>query len=261
MDGAHPDQVGNGKDGHFMKYKRVLLKLSGKALAGDRDFGFTKEAIDHITDEVLSVRRLGVELAILVGGGNVFKGQTAAQWGIERAEADNIGMMATVINSLFLRGVLSAKGAGEVRVMTATPMNEIAEPYIRLRAVHHLANGFLVIFAGGIGQPFVTTDYPAVQRAIEVRAETVLMAKHGANGVYTANPQTDPQAAHYRTMTYDEAIGRNLAIMDQSAFILARDYKMPLHIFDFVESGSLKAICEGEAVGTYIASGVPVTFY
>ena len=171
------------------KYKRILLKLSGSALAGGKDFGFEKEALEYITDEIIAAKRSGVELAVLIGGGNIFRGKTADEWGIERSEADNIGTVATVVNGLILRGVLTAKGAGEVRVMTATPMNEIAEPYIRLRAINLMEKGYLVILAGGIGQPYITTDYPAIQRALEIRAEVVLMAKNGANGVFTENPK------------------------------------------------------------------------
>lgn len=243
------------------RYKRILLKLSGGALAGNNDFGFEKDALNHIADEILSIRDMGIELAIMVGGGNIFRGKTAEEWQIERAEADNIGTMATVINSLILRGILTAKGAGEVRVMAATPMDAVAEPYIRLRAIHHLEKGHLVIFAGGIGQPYVTTDYPAVQRALEMRADVVLMAKNGANGVFNSNPNIDANAKRYKTLNYNEAIKNGLEVIDQTGFILARDYKLPIYVFDFAEKGCMKKICEGEDVGTYISDEVCVEMY
>lgn len=172
-----------------MRYRRVLVKLSGGAFSGPADFGFDKGAVDLLAEEILAVSRLGAQVAVMVGGGNIFRGRLADQWGIDRAEADNIGMMATVVNSLILRGVLTARGASEVRVMSAIPMAAIAEPYIRLRAIKHLDKGYLVVFAAGTGQPFVTTDYPAVQRAIEIGAEVILVAKQGANGVYTMDPK------------------------------------------------------------------------
>lgn len=241
------------------RYKRVLIKLSGGALAGEADFGFDRAALDHIGDEILAVRDLGVEVAIMVGGGNIFRGRTADEWGIERAEADNIGTMATVINSLILRGVLTAKGIPDVRVMAAIPTPSVAEPYIRLRAIHHLEKGYLVIFAGGNGQPFVTTDYPGVQRAIEVRAEAILTAKEGVNGVFTADPKKEPNARLYRTASYDEILRAGVQVMDQSAFILARDYGLPIHLFDATAKGAMRRICEGENLGTLIAPGLPTT--
>ena len=146
-----------------MRYSRILLKLSGAAVAGEDDFGFDPTALNFIADEVLKLHAAGVQIGIVIGGGNIFRGNLGAQWGIEHAEADNIGMMATVINSLMLRGVLAGRGGAEVRVMTAIPINTVAEPFIRLRAIHHLENGYIVIFAAGTGQPFMTTDYPAVR--------------------------------------------------------------------------------------------------
>lgn len=241
------------------KYRRVLIKLSGGAFAGEGDFGFDRAALDHIGDEILAVRDLGVEVAVMVGGGNIFRGRTADEWGIERAEADNIGTMATVINSLILRGVLTAKGIPNVRVMTAIPTPSVAEPYIRLRAIHHMEKGYLVILAGGNGQPYVTTDYPSVQRAVELRAEVILAAKQGVSGVFTADPRRDPGARRYRTASYEELLRSEAQVMDQSAFILARDYGIPLHLFDFAEKGAMRRICEGEQVGTFIGPGAETT--
>jgi uridylate kinase len=241
------------------RYKRVLIKLSGGAFAGAGDFGFDRASLDHIGDEILAVRDLGVEVAVMVGGGNIFRGRTANDWGIERAEADNIGTMATVINSLILRGVLTAKGIPSVRVMSAIPTPSVAEPYIRLRAINHMQKGYMVIFAGGNGQPFVTTDYPSVQRAIEIGSEVILAAKQGVKGVFTADPKKDSTARLYRTATFDEILRTGVQVMDQAAFILAREYRLPIHVFDFAEKDAMRRICEGEDVGTLIASDIPTS--
>ncbi len=238
------------------RYKRILIKLSGGAVAGSSEFGFDPERLEHIASEVLSVVEMGIEVSIVIGGGNIFRGNLSDNWGIERAEADSIGTLATVINSLMLRGVLKAKSNNEVRVMTSTPIDAVAEPYIRLRAIHHLDKGYIVIFAGGNGQPFVTTDYPSVQRAIEVRSDAILVAKQGVNGVYNGDPRIQKDAKQYRTLSYDDVIANDLKVMDQSAFILARDYQMPLHVFNFDNPGSMKKICEGNDIGTLIAPGV-----
>jgi uridylate kinase len=232
-----------------------LIKLSGSAVAGQAEVGFDRAAIEHIVDEVLSIRDLGVEVSIVIGGGNIFRGNVAKTWGIERAEGDAIGMLGTIVNSLMLRGALKSRGKYEVRVMTAIPMESIAEPYIRLRAIHHLEKGFIVVLAGGIGQPYVTTDYPAVQRAIETRSEAIFVAKQGVDGVYTADPKKDANAKLYRTLGYDDFIQQKLQVMDHSALILARDHSIPVHVFNFMQTGTMKRICMGENVGTYIAPG------
>src|SRR5512135_517238 len=216
----------SSRQGGRMRYERVLLKLSGQAVAGDAEFGFDPNALNFIADEVLKLHNAGVQLGIVIGGGNIFRGNLGAQWGIEKAEADNIGMMATVINSLMLRGVLASRGKAEVRVMTAIPINTVAEPFIRLRAIHHLEKGYIVIFAAGTGQPYMTTDYPAVQRAIETRADALLAAKSGADGVYTADPKRDPGAKRYAQLNYDTVVRQNLRVMDQSAVLLARDHRL-----------------------------------
>lgn len=244
-----------------MKYKRILLKVSGGALSGKGDFGFDKEALDRITDEIIKASNEGVEVAVLIGGGNIFRGRTAEDWNIERAEADNIGMMATIINSLILRGALVSKGAHDLRVMTAIPMDTVAEPYIRLRAVHHLDKGKIIVFGGGIGQPYVTTDYASLQRAVEIRADVVLMAKQGTDGVYTDNPNTNPDAKRYKTLSYDEAIDKNLKVVDQSAYILAKDYDMPMYIFDFNQKDSILDICKGKNIGTYLGKNCETEMY
>jgi uridylate kinase len=235
------------------RYRRVLLKVSGGAVAGKEGMGISSEALDHIGNQILAVRDLGIEVAVVVGGGNIFRGNVAEEWGIERVEADQIGMLATVINSLFLRGVLTAKSDYDVRVMTALPMSNFAEPYIRLRATHHLEKGAIVVLACGIGQPFLTTDYTCVQRALEARADAILLAKHGVDGVYDADPRQDSSARRYESITYSDAIDADLKVMDQSAFILARDYGAPMHVFDFDSEGAMVEICKGSNVGTYIA--------
>lgn len=243
-----------------MRYKRVLVKLSGGAVAKENGFGFDPEQLEHIAGEVLALLDMGVEVAIVIGGGNIFRGNMADQWGIERVEADNIGTLATVINSLMLRGVLKARVNREVRVMTAVPINAVAEPYIRLRAVHHLEKGHVIIFAGGNGQPYVTTDYPAVQRALEVNADALLVAKHGVDGVYTADPRKDSTAKQYVEVSFDEVVRKDLRVMDQAAMILARDHELPLHVFNFNQPGAMAQICRGEQVGTTIRVALDPVF-
>jgi uridylate kinase len=237
-----------------MKYKRVLIKLSGGAVAGKSEFGFDPERLEHIANEIMTIVALGVEVSLVIGGGNIFRGNMGETWGIERAEADNIGTLATVINSLMLRGVLKAKTNIEVRVMAAIPVTSVAEPYIRLKAIHHLEKGYIVIFAGGNGQPYVTTDYPSVQRAIEVNCEAILVAKQGVDGVYSHDPKLHNEAVKYSTLHYNDVIQHDLRVMDQSAFILARDYHLPIHVFNFDEPGSMKQIFEGKETGTLISA-------
>ena len=237
-----------------MRYRRVLLKLSGEAIAGEQDGGFDAEALEHIAEQVLTLHDLGVEISIVIGGGNIFRGTLAEKWGIERAEADNIGMMGTVINCLMMRGVLTGKAIKnlEVRVMSSIPINTVAEPFIRLRSIHHLEKKYIVIFAAGIGNPYVTTDYTAAQRAIETRSEALLFAKNKTRGVFTSDPKTNKDARFYKSMHYNTIIQNNLTIIDQSAVLLARDHKLPIHVFDFSEEGAISRICETENIGTTI---------
>lgn len=242
-------------DPQHMRYKRVLLKLSGQAVSGDQGAGFSAAALDHIADQVLDLYQAGIQVSLVIGGGNIFRGTMSAQWGIERAEADNIGMMGTVINSLMLRGVLTGRSQGrpEVRVMTAIPINTIAEPFIRLRAIHHLDKGYIVIFAGGTGNPYVTTDYTAALRAMETRSDALLFAKNRARGIFTADPQQEAGARLYRRVHYNTIIRRNLKVVDQSCILLARDHGLPLHLFNFSERGTVLSICKGEDLGTLVA--------
>ncbi|MGA8462112.1 MAG: uridine monophosphate kinase, partial [Streptosporangiaceae bacterium] len=200
---------------------------------------------------------LGVEEAVVVGGGNFFRGNVASEWSIERAEADNIGMLGTVMNALMLRGVLTARCESDVRVMTAIPMQSVAEPFIRLRADGHLRRGLIVLLAGGIGQPYVTTDYPAVQRALELDADALLVAKRGVDGVYDSDPNVDPGAKRYTRLTYREALAEGIKVMDQSAFVLANEHGLLMHIFDVAALGAMSAICQGEDIGTVITGDKP----
>src|SRR5512145_3110758 len=241
-----------------MRYNRVLVKLSGGALAGDKDWGFSPNALNHIADEVLKLHKLGVQVSVVVGGGNIFRGELGERWGIERAEADNIGMIATVTNSLMLRGVLKSRGDADVRVMTAIPIDTVAEPFIRLRAIRHLEHGYIVILAAGTGNPYVTTDYPSVQRALELRAEALLAAKNGIDGIYTSDPRRDPTAKKYKQINYDTVIQKNLRALDQSAVLMARDHGLPVHVFDFDAPGTMCQICNGEDQGTLICLGEDV---
>jgi uridylate kinase len=235
-----------------VKYQRIMMKLSGTAMSGEEGWGFDPSAINHIADEILQLHQQGVEVAVMIGGGNIFKGELADTWGIERAEGDNIGMMATVVNSLLLRGVLQARGEAEVRVMTAIPINTVAEPYIRLRAIHHLEQRCIVLLAAGTGNPYVTTDYPAVQRALELRAQALLAAKNGIDGIYSSDPNKDRHARRFAAISYDKVIAENLKALDQSAVLLARDHHLPIYVFDFDATGAMAKICSGEEIGTRI---------
>jgi len=236
------------------RYRRVVVKLSGEALAGPAGTGADPASLARVADEVLSVHELGVQVAVVVGGGNYFRGRMADGWGISRAEADNIGMLGTVMNALMLRGALTARTEADIRVMTAVPIHSVAEPFIRLRAVHHLERGMIVVLAGGIGQPYVTTDYPAVQRALELDADALLVAKHGVDGVYDADPKHHPDAKRYTSLTYDEALAAGVRVMDTSAFVLANEQSLTMHVFDVGAEGVMRGICEGLELGTRITA-------
>ncbi|MEV7013005.1 UMP kinase [Streptosporangium sp. NPDC051022] len=234
------------------RYSRVVVKVSGEALAGPAGWGTDPAGLAHLAEEILSVHALGIELAVVIGGGNYFRGRMADGWGIGRAEADNIGMLGTVMNALMLRGVLTARCESDVRVMTAVPMQSVAEPFIRLRADRHLRRGLIVLLAGGIGQPYVTTDYPAVQRALELDADALLVAKRGVDGVYDDDPNITPDAKRYTTLTYGEALAGGIKVMDASAFVIANEHGLLMHVFDVAAVGAMRAICQGEDIGTLI---------
>jgi uridylate kinase len=236
------------------RYRRVVVKLSGEALSGAAATGVDPASLARVADEVLSVHNLGVQVAVVVGGGNYFRGRMAEGWGISRAEADNIGMLGTVMNALMLRGALTARTEADIRVMTAMPMNSIAEPFIQLKAKTHLERGFIVVLAGGIGQPYVTTDYPAVQRALELDADALLVAKHGVDGVYDSDPRHNPDAVRFTSLTYEEALAADIRIMDTSAFVLANEQALTMHVFDVAAVGVMRSICEGGDHGTRITA-------
>jgi uridylate kinase len=236
-----------------LRYHRVVVKLSGEALAGAAGSGADPASLARVADEVLAVRELGVQIAVVVGGGNFFRGRMAAGWGISRAEADNIGILGTVMNGLMLRGALTARTDIDIRVMTAIPIETVAEPFIRLRAIRHLEKGSVVLLAGGIGQPYVTTDYPAVQRALEVEADALLVAKRGVDGVYDSDPKLNPGARRYDRLTYDEALAAGVRVMDTSAFVLANEQGLTMHVFDVAAVGAMRQICEGADLGTRIS--------
>src|SRR5436305_7099662 len=225
------------------RYRRVVLKLSGEALAGPAGSGVDPASLAHVAREILSVHDLGVQIAVVVGGGNYFRGRMAEGWGISRAEADNIGMLGTVMNALMLRGVLTGSGGsggGDVRVMTGMPMERVAEPFIRLRGVRHLGRGLIVLLAGGIGQPYVTTDYPAVQRALELDADALLVAKRGVDGVYDSDPHLNPDAVRFTRLTYDEALAAGVRTMDTSAFVLPNEQPLPMHVYAGPPAGVMR---------------------
>jgi uridylate kinase len=195
-----------------------------------------------------------VQTAVVVGGGNYFRGRTAPQWGIDRAEADNIGMLATVMNALMLRGELNAKSDCDVRVMTATGMPAFAEPFVRLRARRHLELGRIMLLAGGIGQPYVTTDYAAVQRALELDADALLLAKHGVDAVYDRDPRTHPDATRYEHLSHRQALALGVQVMDVGALVLAAEHRLPMHVFDAAATGATRAVCGGADIGTSITT-------
>ncbi|MGI9007691.1 MAG: UMP kinase [Streptosporangiaceae bacterium] len=235
------------------RYGRVVVKLSGEALAGPAGSGVDPASLGQVADEVLSLHDLGVQVAVVVGGGNYFRGRMAEGWGISRAEADNIGMLGTVMNALMLRGVIMARTHSDVRVMTAIPIQSVAEPFIRLRATRHLERGVIVLLAGGIGQPYVTTDYPAVQRALELEADALLVAKRGVDGVYDSDPHVNPDAVRYTDVTYAEALAAGVRVMDTSALVLANEQGLTMHVFDVAATGVMREICSGADLGTRIS--------
>ncbi|WP_461370784.1 UMP kinase [Candidatus Darwinibacter acetoxidans] len=232
------------------KYQRVVLKLSGEALGGG-SFGIDPEVVGYIAQEISTVMRLGVEIAIVVGGGNIWRGAVGSAKGMDRSTADYMGMLATVINALALQDALETLGV-QTRVQTAIEMRQIAEPYIRRRAIRHLEKGRIVIFASGTGNPYFSTDTTAALRALEIEAEVILMAKRGVDGVYTADPRTDPNATRYDSITYLEVISQGLGVMDSTATSLCMDNNIPMIVFNFDEPGSIEKAIRGSRIGTYV---------
>ncbi|MFZ0131614.1 MAG: UMP kinase [Desulfobacterales bacterium] len=234
------------------RYKRVLLKLSGEALMGDQSFGIDPEMIKYVAEEIQSAFELGVQLAIVVGGGNIFRGIAASSFGMDRASADRMGMLATVINSLALQDALEKIGI-QTRTQTAITMPEVAEPYILRRAVRHLEKGRVVIFGAGTGNPYFTTDTAAVLRAQEIHAEILLKATK-VDGLYDSDPVVNPQAKFLEKTTYMEVIAKQLRVMDMTAISLAMDNHLPLAIFSLKKKGNIRRVICGEEVGTRIVA-------
>ena len=240
-------------DGRQPVFRRILLKLSGEALLGDREYGADRDRIEAIAAQVKHVNDRGVEVAIVVGGGNIYRGLAGAAGGMDRATGDYMGMLATVLNALALQDALEKLG-GVTRVQSAITISEVAEPYIRRRAMRHLERGRIVIFAGGTGNPFFTTDTAAALRALEIHAEVILMAKNGVDGVYDADPRTHPEARLIPTLTHREAIERRLAVMDSTALSLCMDNDLPIHVFNMDDERNIDRIVSGDRVGTVVST-------
>jgi uridylate kinase len=237
------------------KYKRVVLKLSGEALAGTTGYGIDADMIASVSEQVKEVVEMKVEVAIVVGGGNIWRGISGSAQGIDRATADYMGMLATVMNALALQDKLESLGV-PTRVQTSIEMKQIAEPYIRRRAIRHLEKGRVVIFAAGTGNPFFSTDTTAALRAAEIEAEVILMAKNKVDGVYTADPLVDPTAVKLETLTYMDVLNKNLRVMDATASSLCRDNNIPLIVFSITQPGNIKRAILGEKIGTTVKGSV-----
>jgi uridylate kinase len=233
-----------------LNFHRILLKLSGEALMGDADYGIDPNVIGRLANEIIEVQRAGVEIGLVIGGGNIFRGAGLAAAGMDRVTADHMGMLATVMNALAMQDAIEKRG-GFARVMSAIPIHDVAEDYIRRRAIRHIEKGRIVLFAAGIGNPFFTTDSAAALRAVELGADLLLKATK-VDGVYTADPATHSDATRYDALSYDEVIEHKLAVMDTAAIALCRDHGMPLRIYDMTVSGNLMRIMHGEAIGTIV---------
>ena len=232
-------------------YRRLLIKLSGEHLAGTSGFGIDPTVIAHVAEEICDVHELGTQLCVVIGGGNVIRGIDAAAQGLDRASADYMGMLASVINALALQDAIEKRGV-DSRVQSALEIQSVAEPYIRRRAERHLEKGRVVVFAGGTGSPYFSTDTAAALRAAEIGAEIILMAKRGVDGVYDADPNVHPDAKRYDSISYDEAIQKNLRFMDQPALALCRDNGLPIIVFDINVPGSLQKVAAGKKLGTRV---------
>jgi uridylate kinase len=232
-------------------YKRVLLKISGEALMGNQGYGIHPEVLDVVATEIAEIANLGVEIAVVVGAGNIFRGVSAR--GMDRATGDYVGMLATVMNAVSLQQAIEKRGV-TTRVQSAIPMSQLAEPYIRRRAIRHLEKSRVVIFGAGTGNPYFTTDTAAALRAMEIGAEMLLMAKNGVDGVYDKDPRKHPDAKRYQTVTYTDAVHQKLNVMDATAFTLCRDNDMGIVVFDMGTRGNIRRVVCGEPVGTTVVS-------
>ena len=233
-----------------LNFQRILLKLSGEALMGDADYGIDPKVIGRLATEIIEVQRAGVEIGVVIGGGNIFRGAGLAAAGMDRVTADHMGMLATVMNALAMQDAIEKHG-GFARVMSAIPIHDVAEDYIRRRAIRHIEKGRIVLFAAGIGNPFFTTDSAAALRAVELGADLLLKAPK-VDGVYTADPALHKDATRYDALSYDEVIEHKLAVMDTAAIALCRDHRMPLRIYDMTVGGNLMRIMRGESIGTIV---------
>lgn len=234
-----------------VRYRRVLLKLSGEALMGTAPFGIDAEVVRVLSDELAAVHGLGVELALVVGGGNIFRGMQAASAGMDRVSGDHMGMLATLINSLALQDQLEKRGI-QTRVLSALEIRQVAEPFIRRRALRHLEKGRIVILAAGTGNPYFTTDSAAALRALEIKAEVLLKATR-VDGVYSADPKTHPDATRYERVTYQEVLERGLKVMDAAAISLCMENKLPILVFDIRTAGNIRRAIAGEAIGSVVS--------
>lgn len=233
-----------------MKYKRILLKLSGEALMGQKQFGIDNDRLKQYAEEIKAVVDAGLEVAIVIGGGNIFRGVQAEEGGMERTQGDYMGMLATVINSMALQSALESAGV-DTRLQSAIELKQIAEPFIRRRAVRHLEKGRVVIFGGGTGNPFFTTDSAASLRAIEIDADVILKGTR-VDGIYTADPEKDPNAQRFETITFEEVYEKGLKVMDMTAITLCNENKLPIVVFDMNKEGNLHRLISGEDVGTLV---------
>ena len=233
-------------------YKRVLLKLSGEVFGGEKGIGVDPDVVHDVADQIAEVVRSGTQIAIVVGGGNYFRGAELQQRGMDRARADYMGMLGTVMNCLALQDFLEKAGI-ETRVQTAITMGQVAEPYVPRRAIRHLEKGRVVIFGAGAGMPFFTTDTVAAQRALEIGSEALLLAKSGVDGVYSADPRKDKSATKYEAVSYDEVLSKSLAVADAAAFALCRENKLPIVIFDLKNNGNIKRAVSGKSIGTLVS--------
>ncbi len=240
------------------RYRRVLLKLSGESFKGTRGFGIDHDAVSYMARQIKSVRQMGVELGVVVGGGNIWRGAEAEALGMDRASADYAGMLATVINALTLQDSLERNYDVDTRTQSAINVQQVAEPYIRRRAIRHLEKGRVVLFASGLGSPFMTTDTAAALRVTEIDAEILLMAKHGVDGVYESDPNTNPNASRLDFITYRDAITKRLGVMDTTALSLCEENNIPIVVFDLFVEGSIERIISGERVGSLVAETEPI---
>jgi len=233
-------------------YKRVLLKLSGEVFGGEKGIGVDPDVVHDVANQIADVVRSGTQIAIVVGGGNYFRGAELQQRGMDRARADYMGMLGTVMNCLALQDFLEKEGI-ETRVQTAITMGQVAEPYVPRRAIRHLEKGRVVIFGAGAGMPFFTTDTVAAQRALEIGVDALLLAKSGVDGVYSADPRKDKSATKYESISYDEVLSKSLAVADAAAFALCRENKLPIVIFDLKNQGNIRRAVSGESIGTLVS--------